>query len=122
VSTSDERHRACRWLDACCGDYIEASMFYSVSIMERVGIRDLKQNASAVVKRVEAGETVEITDRGRPVARIVALRHASTYERLVAEGRITPARGRLLDHRPLPPIPGRPLGSEALAGLRAGER
>src|SRR5262249_9348204 len=40
-------------------------MFYSVSIMERVGIRDLKQNASAVVKRVEAGETVEITARWR---------------------------------------------------------
>lgn len=97
-------------------------MFYNASTMEQVGIRDLKQNASAVVRRVAAGDTVEITDRGRPVARIVPLSHASQYERLVAEGKITPARGSLLDHRPLPPVPGRPLGSEALAELRADER
>ncbi len=97
-------------------------MCYNVAMIDRIGIRDLKQNASAVVRRVEAGETLEITDRGRPVARIVPLRHASAYDRLVAEGRITPARGNLLDHRPLPPVPGRPLGSEALAALRADER
>jgi len=97
-------------------------MCYKWSMRARAGIRDLKQNASAVVKRVEAGETVEITDRGRPVARIVPLRHASAYDRLVAKGRVAPARGSLLDHRSLPPPPGRPLGSEALAELRAGER
>jgi prevent-host-death family protein len=97
-------------------------MCYNVVMIVRVGIRDLKQNASAVVKRVEAGETVEITDRGRPVARMVPLRHASAYDRLVAEGKITPAHGSVLDHRPLPPLPGRPLGSEALAELRADER
>lgn len=91
-------------------------------MIERVGIRDLKQHASAVVRRVEAGETLEITDRGRPVARIVPLRNAGSYEQLLAEGRITPARGNILDHLPLPPIPGRPLGSEALADLRADER
>lgn len=38
--------------------------------MASVGIRELKQNASAVVARAAAGETMVITDRGRPVAQI----------------------------------------------------
>jgi len=38
---------------------------------ERVGIRELKQNASAVVQRVKAGETIVVTERGVPVARMV---------------------------------------------------
>jgi prevent-host-death family protein len=67
--------------------------------MEEVGIRALKQNASAVVARAAAGETVVITDRGRPVARLVPL-HQSRLERMRAEGRVTPAVGRLGD---LPP-------------------
>jgi prevent-host-death family protein len=41
--------------------------------MKRVGIRELKQNASAVVAGVVAGEPVIITDRGRPVAQLVPL-------------------------------------------------
>jgi prevent-host-death family protein len=36
-----------------------------------VGIRQLQQNASAVIREVKAGDTVEITERGRVVARIV---------------------------------------------------
>lgn len=42
--------------------------------MHSVGIRALKQNASAVIARVANGESIEVTDRGRPVARIVPLR------------------------------------------------
>lgn len=41
--------------------------------MERVGIRALKQNASAVLARVVAGEVLLITDRGRPVAQLSPL-------------------------------------------------
>lgn len=41
--------------------------------METVGIRALKQNASAVIARVAKGESIEVTDRGRPVAKIVPL-------------------------------------------------
>jgi prevent-host-death family protein len=64
--------------------------------METVGIRALKQNASAVVARAAAGETVVITDRGRPVARLVPLQE-SRLARMRAEGRTTPAVGRLAD-------------------------
>jgi prevent-host-death family protein len=38
--------------------------------MSEVGIRALKQNASAVVARAAAGETVTITDRGRPLSQL----------------------------------------------------
>ena len=41
--------------------------------MARVGIRSLKQNASAVVANAASGETVTITDRGRPVAQMTAI-------------------------------------------------
>lgn len=56
--------------------------------MERIGVRELNQNTSQVLARVSGGETVEITDRGRPVARLVPIStDASTLARLVATGR-----------------------------------
>lgn len=46
--------------------------------MSSVGIRDLKQNASAVVARAAAGEIIAVTDRGRPVAQLTPLPPAAT--------------------------------------------
>ena len=37
-----------------------------------VSIREMKNNLSKYLKRAQAGEEVIITDRGRPVARLVA--------------------------------------------------
>ena len=39
--------------------------------MERIGVRELRQNASAYLARVSLGESIEVTDRGRPVALLV---------------------------------------------------
>lgn len=39
--------------------------------MGSVGLRELRQDASDLVRRVEAGEEIEITVSGRPAARIV---------------------------------------------------
>jgi prevent-host-death family protein len=39
--------------------------------MERIGVRELRQNASRYLARVANGEAIEVTDRGRPVARLV---------------------------------------------------
>ena len=90
--------------------------------MASVGIRELRQNASAVLRRVAAGEIVDVTDRGRPVARLVPLTRNRGFEQLRAEGRVTPATGDLLSLEPMPPVPGaRPL-SEVLAEMRADER
>jgi prevent-host-death family protein len=35
------------------------------------GIRELKEQLSAFIRRVKAGETIVITERGRPVGRLV---------------------------------------------------
>lgn len=50
-----------------------------------VGIRALKQNASQVVACAAAGESITITDRGKPVARLTPL-ESSLLDRLVAAG------------------------------------
>jgi prevent-host-death family protein len=41
--------------------------------MTSVGVRELRQRASELLRLVEGGETVEITDRGRPVALLTPL-------------------------------------------------
>ena len=53
-----------------------------------VGIRDLKQNASEVIARVKKGESVLVTERGRPVGRIVPL-SANSLDELVEAGLAT---------------------------------
>jgi len=59
-----------------------------------VGVRELRQNLSVYLRDVEAGSSYEVTARGRRVALLSPLReHASTWGRLLAEGKITPARG-----------------------------
>jgi prevent-host-death family protein len=68
-------------------------VFYAL-LMERIGIRELNQNTSQVLARVSAGETVEITDRGRPIARLVPVgNERSTLARLVAAGRAVAPTG-----------------------------
>ena len=90
--------------------------------MVRVGIRELRQNASAVLRRVAEGEIVEVTDRGRAVARIVPIHEASRLEQLVAEGRASATTGDLLEVKAAPRIASKILLSKILADLRADER
>lgn len=86
--------------------------------MSEVGIRALKQNASAVVAGVAAGEEVTITDRGRPVARMTPI-PASRLQALADAGRVRAPRCALAD---LPfPEPGPGL-SATLAEMRDDER
>ena len=86
--------------------------------MAEVGIRALKQNASAVVAEAAGGESVTITDRGRPVARMTAI-PASRLQALIDEGRARPARRRLVD---LPEPTSGPDLSRALTEMRETER
>jgi prevent-host-death family protein len=90
--------------------------------MSEVGIRALKQNASAVVADAAAGEMVTITDRGRPVAQMVPVAE-SRVEALVGAEQARPALRSLRDlpapsHRPR----GRPTLSEAHEQMRKDER
>ena len=70
---------------------------------DRVGVRELRQNLSVYLARVIAGERLEVTDRGNPVALLVPIRPGTTRGgRVVGAGRGLPAtRG------PRPPAPSR---------------
>ena len=86
--------------------------------MPEVGIRALKQNASAVVAEAAAGATVTITDRGRPVAQMTAI-PKSRLQALIDAGRARPARRELAD-LPVPELG--PDLSRVLAEMRQDER
>lgn len=89
---------------------------------ESVGIRALQQNASAVVARAAAGEVIEITDRGRPVAQLIPVSQGRLAA-LVTAGLATPARCRPRDLPPPLPAPsGTPSLSDLLAEMREDER
>lgn len=64
--------------------------------MQRIGVRELRQNASRYLDRVKAGETVEVTERGVLIALLVPPEPARTArDRLVAGGKLLPAAGAL---------------------------
>ncbi len=63
--------------------------------MERIGVRELRQNASKYLDRVKRGESIEVTERGVPVAVIgpVPTVKKSRVQELIDEGLMTPGRG-----------------------------
>lgn len=91
--------------------------------MATSGIRELRQRASELLRRVEAGETIEITDRGRPVAVLAPLPNQRPIERLRATGDLEPASADLSDlAEPLPLAAGQEPPSRVLEQLRRDER
>ncbi len=90
--------------------------------MKVAGIRELKQNASAVVAEVVAGETITITDRGRPVARLVPI-GSDPLGNLVEAGCARPPRRKLSElGRPTRRSSGARDLSTLVEELRADER
>ena len=90
--------------------------------MSSVGIRELRQRASELIRRVEDGESIEITDRGRPVA-VLAPLPPDPLERLRASGELDAAGADIADlPDPLPLEPGSEPPSSVLARLRRDER
>lgn len=102
-----------------------------MSFMKTVGIGKLQKNASAVIRDVKAGETVEITVRGQVVARILPEIGAlpasmSKLDRLIAAG-LAHGDGRgfrdaIRRFPPQPLGPGEYSPSDMLRDLRADER
>ncbi|HET9345500.1 MAG TPA: type II toxin-antitoxin system prevent-host-death family antitoxin [Candidatus Limnocylindrales bacterium] len=91
--------------------------------MASTGIRELRQRASELLRRVEAGETIEITDRGRPVAVLAPLPDQRPIERLRATGDLVSAGFDLKDlPDPLPLAVGQEAPSSVLDRLRRDER
>jgi prevent-host-death family protein len=89
--------------------------------MEQVPIRELNQDTAGVLARVEAGEPVEITNRGKPIARLVPVRPNNELDDLIAAGRVTPAT--VQGPFPMPTIKVENNAvSEALIAMREEER
>lgn len=81
-----------------------------------VTVRELRQNLSKYLERVEAGESLSVTRRGDPVAVLAPLPgRGSVLDRMIAEGKATPAQGNLRDlPRPVKLPPGSRTLSEML--------
>lgn len=92
------------------------------SVRARVGVRELRQNLSVYLDRVKAGETLEVTEHGRPVARLAPNPPVmlSILDQMIVDGRVTPAKfdHRLLPPPPADPTPGAPTMSEILQAMR----
>ncbi|MGH2598791.1 MAG: type II toxin-antitoxin system Phd/YefM family antitoxin [Pseudonocardiaceae bacterium] len=59
--------------------------------METIGLRELNQNPSKAVARVRAGVSLIVTDRGKPVLRMVQeIEHPNTLQQMIAAGRVRP--------------------------------
>lgn len=83
-----------------------------------VGVRELRDQLRRWLDVVEDGHEVTITERGKPVARLIGVSSPSQLERLIADGVVTPAkRGRRLDrgHRK---VKARGTVSDLVAGQR----
>jgi prevent-host-death family protein len=91
--------------------------------MRAIGIRELRQHASRYLREVQQGETLEVTDRGQPVARLVPVPRDGGFEELAASGRLVVGHGDVLDlGPPLAPLTTTALPSETLTEIRSDER
>lgn len=71
-----------------------------------VNVRELRQNLSKYLRRVAAGETLHVAERGKPVAILGPLpRETSVLDRLIAEGKVIPPRIDFDSLGPPPNIP-----------------
>ncbi|MGI9155945.1 MAG: type II toxin-antitoxin system Phd/YefM family antitoxin [Marmoricola sp.] len=87
--------------------------------MDRVGVRELRQNASKLLERVAAGESLVITNHGREVARLVpSPARPRTRADMIADGSLIPGRGDPRDFSPVKAPPGTPPSEQLLAELR----
>lgn len=86
--------------------------------MERIGVRELRQNASRYLARVKQGQTVEVSERGRLVALLVPPhRSQGARDRLIGAGRLIPASnptGRLRSPQPVRVSAGEPTNQQLL--------
>jgi prevent-host-death family protein len=95
--------------------------------VDSVTVGELHRQTAQVLDRVKAGESLEISEDGRPVAHLLPaapVTGAALLDRLIAQGRAIPA----VNPGPIPPAPPHDASEEtvslsvALAELRGDER
>ena len=70
-----------------------------------VGIRELRDHLSSWLDEVTGGREITVTDRGKPVARIIPVNGRSRLDQLIADGLVSPATRSAEPARSRPPIP-----------------
>jgi prevent-host-death family protein len=86
----------------------------------RIGIRELREDLSRAIRRVRSGQTLEVTDHGHPVARLVPIVPvAGALADLVARGALRPPRQASPLPKPLS-LRSRMSSEEAIDLLRGG--
>ena len=92
--------------------------------MESIPVRQLNQDTAGVLARVERGESLEITSRGRPVARLVpvAPHGPEVLDDLIAVGRVVPGTLSAPFVPPEGPVDSDAEAGELLSALRDEER
>ena len=66
---------------------------------QEVGVRDLRRKLSHWLGLAAQGQEVVVTDRGRPVARIIGVEGATVLQRLIDEGLVQQPEGRRVPSR-----------------------
>lgn len=97
--------------------YIRGTLCY----MKSFGVRELRQNATDVLREVARGETVIITSNGHPVAQMIAPVN-DPWSALIASGEVTPARTGPAAILGRPAQPFTTSDSPQLTDMRRGER
>lgn len=69
-----------------------------------IGVRELRDNLSRWLDRVKDGQEIVITERGRPVARLVPSSGPSHLETLIARGIVSPPRAPRLPASAIPRV------------------
>lgn len=89
--------------------------------MEQIGVQELRQNASRYLSRVASRqESIEITERGQPIARLVPITN-DDWANMIAAGEIVQADPDI-DVRDVEPLAVDVNASEILRELREQER
>jgi prevent-host-death family protein len=86
--------------------------------MLEIGVRELKARLSSMLRKVEEGEQIKVTVRGRHIADIVPAgspRSDDQLRALVAAGKVTPAARPRPRHAPRPLRTGRSASAIILA-------
>lgn len=59
-----------------------------------VGVRELRDHLSRWLDEVKAGRELVVTERGRPVARVIPASGGSSMDELIEAGIVTPPEAR----------------------------
>lgn len=90
---------------------------------DKVGLRELGQNVSRVLARVKRGESLVVTEHGKPVARLVPFAQKSKLDEMIESGEAIPAEISTTEFLATHiPVVSEIRGSDVLREMREDER